>query len=362
MPHFGNNPRLDELRPLIWTLTPFRIEGSQLISESYDWNYYKFELAHTLRSLGLPWIFQPVVHSNLADIVEQIAAGAKTNPTVVLNLCDGYDRQGMPGLSCVRALEAAGLNFSGADGAFYSISESKLEMKRRFRAAGVPTADWAALPDEGDVQGVIESLGAPVLVKPAGSSASYGIGLKSVVSTNAQVAARRDELRQGEYKQWLDGDTIMAEQFLDGAEYTIFIGGDWRHPDSLWVLPPAERIFDESIPEAERFLSCDRYWGWYDEESAPAEGRPFYVHRSAPPDVAPVLEDLARRAYCAVEGRGYGRVDVRGDRCSGKLYVLEVNANCGVSGGTESSCGSILALAGIRYQDLIGRILDQAIS
>ncbi|MCX6622503.1 MAG: hypothetical protein NTY38_15840, partial [Acidobacteria bacterium] len=215
-----------------------------------------------------------MVHGNLADIVTQISDGAASQPTLVFNLCDGYARQGMPGLSVVRALEAAGLAFTGAGSQFYAISESKLEMKRLFREAGVPTADWAALPDTGAVTGVIHQLGAPVLVKPAGSSASYGIGVDSVVRTDEQVTARRDELRSGEYEQWLAGDTIMAEQFLDGPEYTIFVGGYSDQPESLWVLPPAERIFDEAIPEAERFLSCDRYWGWYDEEAPPPDGRP----------------------------------------------------------------------------------------
>lgn len=363
MPHFGNNQRLDEVRPLIWVLTPFRIEESALVSESYDWCYYKRELAATLRCLGLPWIFQPVVPATLNDVIRQIRESAASSPVLVFNLCDGYDRQGMPGLSVPLALEAAGLPFTGAGSRFYSISESKLEMKRRFHEAGVSTAGFAALPESGPVEGVIDALGAPVLVKPAGSSASYGISLKSVVSTDEQVAARRDELCSGEYARWLAGDTIMAEQFLDGPEYTVLVGGYGDGPGPIWALPPAERIFDESIPENERFLSCDRYWGWFDEETAPPDGRPFYTHRRAPAEIAPVLEDLARRAYLAVCGHGYGRVDIRGDRrTGGALYVLEVNANCGLSGGRESSCGSILELAGIPYHHLVGRILDQALT
>jgi len=362
MRHFGNNPHLDEVRPVIWTLIPFRIEDSNLVSESYDWCYYKKELAATIRSLGLSWIFQPVLPATLNEVVGQIRDGATSVPTLVFNLCDGYDRQGMPGLSVTRALEDAGLCFTGAGSEFYAISESKLEMKRRFREAAVSTAGWAALPGAGPVEGVIEQLGAPVLVKPAGSSASYGISLRSVVSATQQVAMRRDELQSGEYARWLAGDTIMAEQFLDGREYTVLVGGYADDPASIWVLPPAERIFDGSIPEPERFLSCDRYWGWFDEESAPPDGRPFYVHRPAPAEVAPRLEDLARRAYVAVRGHGYGRVDIRGSRLDGELYVLEVNANCGLSGGRESSCGSILELAGIPYRHLIGRILDQALT
>lgn len=361
MTAFESSGRLAADDPVIWTLVPFWIEGDRLVSDSYDLGPYKIELASTFQELNLRWILQMVVHSNINDVIEQIKECASQGPTLVFNLCDGYDEVGAPGLSVVRALEGAGLDFTGADSRYYEISSSKLVMKQLFRQAGVPTAGWEALPDDGELQGLCERLEPPLFIKPSASCASYGIGLGSVVRTDAEARARRDTLRSGEFAKWFRGDTIFAEQFIDGAEYTVLMGGYWDDPGGIWALPPAERIFDESIPAGERFLSYDRYWGYYKEETAPAEGRAFYAYRAAPAGIAATVFDIARRAYIAVKGCGYGRTDIRFNSRTGEYQVLEVNANCGLSGDAETSCGSILAMAGMRFPQLVEKILDQAL-
>ena len=73
------------------------------------------------------------------------------------------------------------------------------------------------------------------------------------------------------------------------------------------------------------------------------------------------LVDLAKRAYCAVGGYSYARVDVRRDTVNGKLSVLEVNANCGLSGDDQTSTGSMLQLMGWNYPGLLLRIIDQTL-
>ena len=51
-------------------------------------------------------------------------------------------------------------------------------------------------------------------------------------------------------------------------------------------------------------------------------------------------------AYAAVGGRGYGRVDLRQDRVTGEIVVLEVNAQCGISEDEAyTSIGAILRFA-----------------
>lgn len=362
-PHSGKRPtsRLHELNPIVWTLVPFWIEGADLKSDSYDLGGYKVELASTFQELNLRWILQVIVHSNIDAIIAQIRECSATQPTLVFNLCDGYDDVGNPGLSVVRALEASGLPFTGSSSSYYEISSSKLVMKDLFLKAGVPTAAWEMLPFAGPIQGLCERLGTPLMVKPSESCASFGIGLKSVIYTDEQAACRRDELRTGEMGKVFANDTIFAETFIDGPEYTVLIFGYWDSPEAIWALPPAERVFDFSIPEKERFLSYDRYWGYYKEESPPAGGRPFYAYRSVPPEIADKLFELAKRAYIAVEGFGYGRVDFRLNRRTGEYQTLEVNANCGLSGDAETSCGSILNMAGQSFSQLVAKILEQAL-
>jgi D-alanine-D-alanine ligase len=71
---------------------------------------------------------------------------------------------------------------------------------------------------------------------------------------------------------------------------------------------------------------------------------------------------LATRAYLAVNGTSYGRVDIREDGATGDLYVLEVNANPGISGDEEEvPVGCSLRLAGMTFADLLGRIMAEAL-
>jgi hypothetical protein len=157
------------------------------------------------------------------------------------------------------------------------------------------------------------------------------------------------------------GEDIFAERYLGGDEYTVFVGGYWDDSDQIWTLPPARRCFAESIPPEEHFLSYDRYWGYYEQESGPSNGEPFYRYELVGGALSKELVKLASRAYFAVKGHGYARVDIRRDTVNGKLSILEVNANCGLSGDSETSTGSILQLMGCRYSDLLARILNQTL-
>jgi D-alanine-D-alanine ligase len=346
---------------LIWALIPFWIDNGRSVNESYDTAQTKLELAMAFRHLGLPWVWQPLSLCSVPSQVAQIARFHRERPAIALNFCDGVDAQGVPGLSVVQALEAARIPFTGADSSFFEISTSKLRMKRRFVKSGVPTACFEELP-EGPPEGVCRRVGVPLLVKPDVSAGSYGINLTSKAGTDDELAARRDHLRSGEYARTLAGVPLFAERFVTGREFTVFVIGDYRRPDEIRILTPAERVFNEAIPEPERFLSYDRYWGIYREEPRPPCGRPFYSYSRAEHGMAERLSQIARDAYCAVMGTGYGRVDIRMERSTGSLFVLEVNANCGISDDDQTSCGCILRMAGISFPNLLRMILEEGLT
>jgi hypothetical protein len=59
---------------------------------------------------------------------------------------------------------------------------------------------------------------------------------------------------------------------------------------------------------------------------------------------------------------GYTRVDVRMDHTTGKLYVLEVNAQCGLSEDEDyTSIGAILRLSGCTFTALVAEIIYDAL-
>jgi D-alanine-D-alanine ligase len=337
--------------PLIWAFVPFAVRDGQLDGFDYDTAQTKRELAQAFRALGLAWIWQPIVDSNILSVIEQVSR----EDSMVLNLCDGIG--GTPGPCVVRALERAGIRFTGADSQFYEASTSKLVMKEMMNAAGVRTPEFEALAEAGSVDGICARVGTPLLVKPDVSAASGGVFLRSKVSRDDEVAALRDELLGAAMPRFCDSRSLFVEKFVEGPEFTVFVLGDWRDPGSVRCLPPVERVFNASVPDGEKFLSYERYWGLYREEKPPLDGLPFYGYGACS---ASGIEDVARDSYIAVRGRGYARVDLRMDRASGELFVLEVNANCGLSEDDQTSTGCILKLAGMTLADLLGSILEDA--
>lgn len=341
---------LNGRRPTIWAFTPYRIRDGKLIGESYDNEQTKGEVAGAFHCLGLPCIWQPVVPASIADVVGQVARYRQKGDAIIFNFCDGDDVNGYPGLSVLKALEDAGIPFTGAGSDFYEISTSKVVMKDAMLAAGVSTAPFAILPKTGPVKGFCRRLGVPLLVKPAVSAEGWGLMLRSVVHSDKEITACRRQLLRGELAPYFAHDTLFVERFLDGPEFTVFLGGYHDRPEEIWILPPVERVFDPAIPREQRIL-CDEQFG-----------TPFYHDEPCPPELAEPLEDLARRAYCAVRGSGYGRVDIRMDAATRRLYVLEVNANPGLSGDADVvSVGRMLQLAGMTFPDLLSRIIGQTL-
>jgi D-alanine-D-alanine ligase len=231
-------------------------------------------------------------------------------------------------------------------------------MKELMVAAGVPTPAFEAIPLSGNVDGICARVGTPLLVKPDISAASGGVFLRSKISCDDQVAALRDELSIAPLPPFCDSRLFFAERFIEGPEFTVFVTGNWRDPASVRCLPAVERVFNASIPDGEKFLSYERYWGVYREETPPQDGGRFYNYGACEAVLAGPLEEISKAAYVAVKGCGYARVDVRMDRVSGELFVLEVNANCGLSEDDQTSTGCILKVAGMTLAELLGSILS----
>ncbi len=361
MPVSGKWDMLEKSRPFIWAFIPHMYKGDSLQTQEYDNFGTKHELAVAFHEIGCPWVWQPVTLQNMEDVVEQVVESMRARDTMVFNFCDGDEINGYPGISVVRMLERRRVPFTGADSWFYEASTSKVALKSLFDREGVPTPAWSVIPDTGPVSGVCGMLGAPLIVKPAVSAGSYGLSVRSVVADDREIERMRDELKGGDFEGYFTQDPVFAEKFINGPEFTALVMGYWDEPGGIQVLPPVQRLFHGSFPDHERFLSYDRYWALYKEETPPPPGERFYTYGPAPRDLQGALADLCRKAYLSVKGTGYGRVDIRMDKDTGDLFVLEVNANCGLSGDEHiSTIGNILKLAGLSFNNLIGEIVNSA--
>ena len=347
----------------IWVLAPHLESDDPNIQHYYDFSQSIQEFTKVFEELKAQWKWQPVTIDNYKEIIHSIAVSANGKTPLILNLCDGDEVNGTPGVSVIHELEKYGLIFTGSDPHFYNTTTSKIPMKKAFDKAGVSTANWRVITDKkGSTKGICKRVGTPIIIKPAVSGGSMGVSVKNVVQTEEELAKRVEEIYKG-YHGWnLLVDGLFVEQFITGPEYTTFITGSADDPDNCIVYEPVKRNFHESLPDAEKFLSFDRLWEIYEDETPMPENGNFYEYGPAEPSLIPSLKKLSLEAYKSCGGKGYTRIDIRQDSSTGKLYMLEVNAQCGLSEDENyTSIGAILKVSNVSFTEIITEILKDAL-
>jgi D-alanine-D-alanine ligase len=101
----------------------------------------------------------------------------------------------------------------------------------------------------------------------------------------------------------------------------------------------------------------------YEEESPLKNEEDFYNYQTPDASFLQNICQVSFNAYKAVRGKGYCRVDIRMDKQTGKLFVLEVNAQCGLSEDENfTSIGAILRLSGNSFASLIIEIITDTLT
>ncbi len=263
-------------------------------------------------------------------------------PDFVFNFAEGRgvsrSREAwVPGL-----LEMLGIPFSGSDPLTLAVTLDKPVAKTLVAAAGVAVpagivlSPADAMPRPAD----LAALRFPVLLKPAWEGSSKGIRHRCLVHRPEELADVVDSLRR-DYRQ-----PLLIESFLDGEELTVgVIGND--HPAVIGILRvvplrPTEH-FVYSLEVKRDYLNQVRY--------------------ESPPQLpAAILEEVNRQAlaaYRALGCRDAARVDFRLHQ--GVPHFLEVNPLPGIHPVT-SDLVILARLNGWSYEQLIGRILEQALT
>jgi D-alanine-D-alanine ligase len=348
-----------------WVLFPHFETSDPNLQHYYDFSQSLAEYTKVFDELGVDWRWQPVTMNNYKEVVFSIASSSNGIIPLVVNLCDGDEVNGPPGVSVIHELEKYNLIYTGSDAHFYDVTTSKIPMKKAFDKAHVSTANWGLVNGtERSYTALCKKLGTPVIIKPAVSGGSMGLTVKNVVNNSTDMMNRVKELKTG-YHGWnLLADGLFAEQFIKGPEFTTFIIGSSDKPEDCIIYEPVERIFHQSLPEEEKILSFDRLWEIYEDE-APMPGNENFYEYFLPKEQELIdrLKKITLEAYCAVGGQGYGRLDIRMDTATGNLYMLEVNAQCGLSEDENyTSIGAILRVSGKTFTQLVQEVIEEAIS
>ncbi|MEO8111467.1 MAG: hypothetical protein ABI594_15590, partial [Ginsengibacter sp.] len=287
----------------VWVLAPFVETDDVNLEYYYDFTQSIEEYRKAFEELGIPWKWQQVTNTDYKQVIDCIISGSSTENVVVINLCDGDEINKAPGINVIRHLKKSGLCFTGADEYFYRLTTSKISMKEMFDIKGVSTAPWQIISEENknDIS-IFETLGSPLIIKPAVSGGSLGVGINSVVDCPKDLETQYHKLEEGYHGWKLSNGGILAEKFIDGPEFTTLIVGNSASTKDCKVFLPVERVFNKSLPSVEKFLSFDRLWEMYEEESPVKNDEDFYNYYTPDLSLLNNICKLSLEAYKAVRG------------------------------------------------------------
>lgn len=221
------------------------------------------------------------------------------------------------------ALELMGVPYTGSGVLGSALAMDKLRSKQLWQGVGVPTPGYAVLAPDSDWQGVIDRLG-KVFVKPACEGSSIGMS----------SASDADSLRRAYEVAAPYAGAVLAEQFVDGPEYTVTVLGD------------------EALPSIR--LETDNEFYDYDAKYVSDDTRYFCPSELSQQEEREVGE-LSLRAFRALGCSVWGRVDLM--RASdGGFYVLEVNTAPGMT--SHSLAPMAARAAGMDIAGLVRRIVE----
>jgi D-alanine-D-alanine ligase len=226
------------------------------------------------------------------------------------------------------ALEVLGLPYTGSGVLGSAIAMDKWRSKMIWLASGLPTPRFRILNEKDDWDAVARELGLPLVVKPANEGST--LGLTKVTEVGQLPVAYTLAARTYH-------DIALAEQFVDGPEYTASVLEDAALPLIRIEAPQGNYDYQNKY-----FTDATRY----------------LCPCGLPAQKEEALKALALQAFRLLGCAGWGRVDLMLD-AKGDPWLLEVNTSPGMTG--HSLVPMAARAVGIGYADLCVRILEGAV-
>jgi len=225
------------------------------------------------------------------------------------------------------ALELAGIPYTGSGVLGSALGMDKLRTKMCWLGAGIPTPAWMVLRGDADVKHCAEELGFPLMVKPALEGSSLGMA----------KADNEQQLHQAYINAATFGCDVMAEQWVQGAEYTVAI------------------LEGKALP----MIRLETPNSFYDYAAKyQANTTQYHCPCGLTVEQEEQLQALALKAFNVLGGSDWGRVDLMLD-ANNHPQFLEINT---VPGMTAHSLVPMAAKqAGINFKELAWRILESSI-
>jgi len=247
------------------------------------------QVCEALRKAG--YAVTPVV---VTEDLGALLAALTPRPDAVFNALHG--RFGEDG-TIQGVLDYIGLPYTHSGVRASALAMDKEAAKALFVSAGLPVAphkviDIAELADA-------DPLPRPYVVKPVNEGSSVGVFIvKEGDNHRAEIVA-----------SWQFGPA-MVEQYIPGRELTVGVLED--RALTVTEILPAEKFYDYHAKYA-------------------AGGSRHVLPAQVPADIAKSAKEIAVAAHKALGCRGASRADLRYDEETGRLILLEVNTQPGMT-------------------------------
>ncbi|HTU70271.1 MAG TPA: D-alanine--D-alanine ligase [Candidatus Baltobacteraceae bacterium] len=227
-------------------------------------------------------------------------------------------------------LDFLAIPYTGSGVEAAAIAMDKHLTKKLLAAEGLPTAAWDLFDLSGGTLPLLPgSLDLPLVIKPRFEGSAIGVTIVRTHEqwTNAMLAAAKN------YAQ------IMAEEYLDGREFTVAILGE----EALPVI--------EIIPNQDEFYTFEAKYG--------PGGSTHVVPARIDEDLAARLQMIALSVHRLLGLRDYSRTDFIVTK-EGRPQILEINTLPGLTPTSlvPDACGSV----GISYEALVDRLVGYALA
>ena len=233
------------------------------------------------------------------------------------------------------ALELMGIPYTGSGVMASSNAIDKVMTKRVWMAEGIPTPRYQVLRRgkfvRQDVIQIPDTLGLPVIVKPAREGSSLGV---------TKVAGYSEMAEAVELASTMDAE-VLCEECIEGDEVTCPVVGEG---DQARALPVIRIVAPEGNYDYQhKYFTDDTH---------------YLVPCGLPEGEEAAIQALVLQAYRVLGCRGWGRVDVMIDGKTRKPYLLEINTSPGMTG--HSLVPMSAKADGISYEALCLQLLQSA--
>jgi D-alanine-D-alanine ligase len=292
------------------------------------------DLGHEVTLLG--------IFNDISPLFEEIK---ENNYDVIFNMMEVFNDQTYLEKNLAALLEIIGIPFTGASSGVLYLCNNKALHKKIFNYHRVKVPRFHDFP-KGSRVFVPAIFKLPAIIKPLCEEASRGISQASIVETPEAFIERVKFIHHNM------GMDAIAEEYVNGRELYVTVMGY----KPITVLPPREMVFknmDQGQPHIATYKAKwdDKYRKRWGIDSIPAKDLDKAVLKQ--------INDTCKKAYRALDARSYLRFDLRLNS-EGEAYIIEPNANPCIAKIDEMAQAA--HLAGINYQELIQRVLDQAIT